>query len=143
MSITAANVGLVLAIDTIFPLPQQVQGFGPDDIYNVPSIKTVEVVIGVDGVLSAGFVFAMVPMTITLQADSESNALFDAWYNQMQAAEDVYEAQGQIRLPSISTRFVMTTGFLTGYVPVPPGKRTLGTRTYELTWNKVVSTPIL
>lgn len=140
-SITSANAVLMLSVPPLFPIPQQIQGFATDDIYDVPQIKSVEVMMGVDGVLSAGFVYIQIPQTITLQADSPSNSFFDTWWTQMQAAQDAYEASGLIRLPSISTKFTQTTGFLTGYKPVPAGKKTLQPRTYEITWARISPAP--
>jgi hypothetical protein len=142
-SITSADAILTLAIDTIFPLPVQLQGFGVDDVYDVPAIRSAETQMGVDGVLSAGFVFVAITQSITLQADSASNALFDAWWNQMQAAKTTYAAQGNIRLNSIKTRFVQTKGFLTSYKPLPAGKRVLQARTHEITWERVAPSPLV
>lgn len=141
MSITAANAVLTLAIAQLFPIPQQLQGFATDDVYDVPTIKSVEVLMGVDGVLSAGFIYAEVPQDIHLQADSPSNAIFDTWWSQMQAARDVYEASGLILLPGLKSKFQQTRGFLTGYKPVPAGKRVLQPRTYQITWERIAPAP--
>lgn len=141
MSITSANSILTLSVETLFPTPQQLQGFGVDDIYDVPAIQSVETRMGVDGVLSAGFVYQAVQQTITLQADSPSNALFDTWWAQMQAAQDVYGASGLILLPGISSKFIMQSGFLTSFKPVPAGKKTLEARTHTITWQRVFPAP--
>lgn len=140
-SITSANAVLAIAVPPLFAVPQQLQGFAVDDVYDVPQIKSVEVAMGVDGVLSGGFVFVQIPQTISLQADSPSNALFDTWWTQMQAAQDVYVANGLIRLPGISTKFTQTRGFLTGYKPAPAAKKTLQPRVYEITWERIVPAP--
>lgn len=140
-SITSANAVLMLSIVPLFPIPQQLQRFATDDVYNVPQIKSVEVMMGVDGVLSGGFVYVQVPVEYTFQADSPSNAIFDTWWTQMQAAKDTYIANGLIRLPSITTRFGMTTGYLTGYTPAPAAKKVLQPRKYEITWESIVPVP--
>lgn len=142
MSITSANAVLMLSIPLLFPIPQQLQGFATDDIYDVPQIKSVEVQMGVDGVLSGGFVHTQITQSITLQADSVSNDIFDTWWTQMQAAQDTYEANGIIQLPSIGTKFAQTKGFLTGYKPLPAGKRILQPRTYEITWERIAPAPV-
>lgn len=140
-SITSANAVLMLTQALLFPIPQQIQGFATDDVYDVPSIKSVEVQMGVDGVLSAGFVYTQVVQTITLQADSLSNKVFDTIWTQMQAAQDAYEIGGLIRLPAIATKFTQSRGFLTGYTPVPAGKRFLQPRRYEITWERIAPSP--
>lgn len=142
MSITSANAVLILAVPPLFPVPQQLQGFAVDDIYDVPQIKSVEVMMGVDGILSAGFVFTQVTQTISLQADSASNDIFDVWWTQMQAAKEVYGASGMITLPGIETKFSQLNGYLTGYKPAPAGKRVLQPRTYEITWQSIQPAPM-
>jgi hypothetical protein len=142
MSITAANAVLTLAIPPLFTVPQQIQGFATDDVYDVPQIKSVEVMMGVDGILSFGFVYVAVPMEVTLQADSLSNQVFDIWWTSMQAAKDSYAANGLIKLPGISTKFTLTNGGLTGYKPAPGGKRVLQPRRFEITFQSIVPAPI-
>jgi hypothetical protein len=141
-SITSSNAVLTLAIATLFPIPQQLHGFGTDDIYDIPRIRSVEIMMGVDGVLSGGFIYAAVPMEITLQADSLSNRIFDTWNSQMQAAGETYIAQGNIRLPGVATKFALLTGFLTGYSPSPAAKKVLQPRRYEITWQKIAPAPV-
>lgn len=140
-SITAANAVLMLAVPPLFPVPQQIQGFSTDDVYNIPQIKSVETMMGVDGVLSGGFVYVQIPQEITLQADSASNRFFDTWWAQMQAAKDVYAAAGLIQLPSVLTKFIQTKGFLTGYSPAPQAKKVLQPRRFEITWESILPAP--
>lgn len=140
--ITSANAVLTLAIATLFPSPVQLQGFGVDDIYDMATVKNVETLMGVDGVLSAGFVWKERVQTITLQADSASNAIFDTWNAQQEANTITYQAQGLIRLPAIATKFLQTAGFLTGYKPAPKAGRILHARTYEITWTRVAPAPV-
>ncbi len=140
-SITDANCALALAIPPIFPVPQQLQGFAADDIFDIPQIRSVEVLMGVDGLLSGGFVYVPIAWEISLQADSLSNQVFDTWWTQMQAAKDVYIAQGIIRLPSINTKFILSNGYLTGYKPAPAAKKILQPRRYELTFNSIAPAP--
>lgn len=140
-TITSADAVLTLAVDIVFPAPVQIQGFAVDDIYNIPSVRSVEVMMGVDGVLSGGFVYTQMPQEITLQADSASNDLFDQWWGQMQANRAVYAASGQILLPSLGRKYTQSNGFLTGYTPAPPGRRVLQPRRYEITWQSIASAP--
>jgi hypothetical protein len=136
-SITSANAVLTLSQPILFPAPQRIQGFSADDIYDMASVRTVETSLGVDGVLSGGFVFAERIQTITLQADSLSNSFFDTIIAQQEGTLTVFEIDGVIILPAISTKFSMVNGFLTGYTPAPAAKKTLQPRRYEITWNRV------
>lgn len=140
-SITSANTTLMLSQPLLFPTPQQIQQFATDDIFDIEEIRSVEVSMGVDGVLSGGFVFAEIPFSIALQANSPSNAFFDIWWTQMVAAQDVYSINGTIKLPGISTKFNMTNGFLTGYKPAPGARKTLQPRRYRITFNNIAPVP--
>ncbi len=139
--ITAANSVLTLSVATLFPTPQQLQGFAADDVYDIARIQSVETLMGVDGVLSAGFVFVEIEQTIRLQADSPSNFVFDTWYTQMVANFTTYAAQGVIRLPNIQSKFTMSNGFLTGYKPAPQARRVLQPREYQIRWNAIAPAP--
>lgn len=141
MSITSANAVLTLSQPILFPSPQRLQGFAADDIYDVDQIKSVEAVMGVDGVLSFGFVYQAVTQNIILQADSQSNDFFDILWSQMQAAQDVYPLNGVIILPGIATKFGMINGGLTEYKPIADAKRTLQPRRFQITWARVFPQP--
>lgn len=141
-TITAANSVLMLSVPLLFPVPQQLQGFMADDIFDTDQIKSVETAMGVDGILSAGFVFVEITQNFALQADSDSNNFFDTWWAQMQAAREVYFANGQIALPAVNKKFTMTRGVLSGYKPTPDAKRTLQGRRFQITWNTVAPSPV-
>jgi hypothetical protein len=140
-TITSANATLTLSQPTLFPAPVKMQQFAVDDVFDTENIRAVETLMGVDGVLSFGFVFVAVVQNIALQANSPSNSFFDVIYTQQQAALDVYPLNGTIILPAISTKFTLSNGALTGYKPTPDGKRTLTPRRFQITWNKIAPAP--
>ena len=82
-SITSANAIIMLTIPDLFPAPQQLQGFAADDVYGVNDLKSAEVLMGVDGKLSGGFVFVPIEWSISFQADSPSLDIFDQWWTAM------------------------------------------------------------
>ncbi len=140
-SVTAADAVLMITIPGIFAVPQQIQGFASDDAFDLPQIRSAEVMMGVDGVLSDGFVFVPFTQTITLQADSASNLLFDTWWAQMQATKSTYRAQALIKLPSITRKYGLLSGTLTGFKPISGVKRLLQPRTHEITYESYVPAP--
>jgi hypothetical protein len=137
MSITSANAIIQIGVAIVFPTPQQMQGFTTDDIYGVGAIKPNEVKIGVDGNMSAGKIWQLIPITYHLQADSPSNDFFDAWKQAEDAAVDTFIANGLIVLPGLGKKFTLFRGSLTNYIPVPPAGNVLRERAFEITWNKV------
>ena len=140
-TITSANATLTLSQPTLFPSPVRMQQFAVDDVFDTENVRSVETLMGVDGVLSFGFVYVAIVSTIALQANSPSNSFFDTIYTQQQAALDVYPMNGTIILPGINTKFTLTNGALTGYKPTPDAKRTLTPRRYQITWQKIAPAP--
>lgn len=138
MSITSANAIIQIAVSVIFPTPQQLQNFSTDNIYDAPSIAPNQVQMGVDGFQSAGKVFVSVPISYDLKADSQSNDFFDTWFSQEEAAQETFTANGLMVLKSVGKKFTLRNGSLTGYVPIPPGGKVLGSRRFEITWEKII-----
>src|SRR5665213_2233738 len=141
-TITSANAVLTLSVSTIFTAPFQLQGFSADDIYTTGPLASAETLMGLDGKLSGGYVHVPVPWNISLQADSASNDLFDQWYQSQQINSEVYEASGVLLLPSISRKWVLTTGYLTSFPPFPDAAKTLRPRRYGMLWQSVSAAPI-
>lgn len=139
--ISAANAVIMLTIPVLNPVPFQIQGFGPDDVFSLDDIELVETSMGVDGTLSGGFVWKEQPMGVTLQADAPSNDYFDDWMQNQMAALRSYPANGIISLPSIGKKLIGTKGFL-GTYKLPDGKRTLTPRRYRIKWQQLTAFPI-
>ena len=135
--ITGATATFVLAIASLFPAPIQLQGFAADDVFTTDPQESAEVLMGVDGFLSTGFVFVPVRQMIALQADSPSNDLFDFWHASMVAAKQAFFAQGNVNLPAINRNWTLINGTLTTYPPVPDGKRLLQPRRFGITWESI------
>lgn len=140
-SVTAADAVLAITIPLLFPIPQQIQGFATDEAFDIPQIRSAEVMMGVDGVMSDGFVFTPFVQSISLQADSASNLLFETWWAQMQATKSTYRCGGLIKLPSVSRKYGLVSGVLTGFKPISNVKRLLQPRTHEITWQTFVPAP--
>jgi hypothetical protein len=136
-SITSANAILMLAIPGLFNVPAQIQQFSAEDIFTTDPIPTAQVAQGVDGVMTAGFVFNPVPMGISLMADSVSNVVFDQWNAAQRKQIDTFYAQGTILLRSVGQKFSLVKGALTSYPTMPNAARTLQPRRFQITWQSV------
>lgn len=141
-SLTAANAVIVLAAPPIISVPFQLQGFSADDVFDTASIESAEAVMGVDGVLSGGFVYVAIKQGFTLQADSASNSFFDNWFLGQKALQDTVIGSGTISLPSLGIKYDLVRGFLTGYKPSPDAKKILQPRKFEITWQSATPSPI-
>lgn len=141
-SITAANAIFMLTIPGVFNSPQQLQGFSADDIFDTDDQTIIQTSMGVDGLLSAGFVFTPTVQSITLQSNSESNSVFDEWNSAQQAALDAIEANGVVVLPSIGRKWQMTRGFLTTWKSIPGAAQVLKPRRFQITWQNAERAPV-
>lgn len=140
-TITAANAVLMLGVASLFPTPQQIQGFAADDVFDTEDLETAELSMGVDGRLSAGFVFNPVKQGFILQADSASNDFFESIFTAERTARDKFSLNGSVLLPAIGKNYTMTNGILSGYKPIADAKKFLQPRKFMITWESVLPSP--
>lgn len=136
-TITSANAQIFLSVEGLYTTPRQIQGFSADNIFGMDSYAPNEVSMGVDGVLSGGFVHVPKPMNITLQADSLSNDFFERWNDYMIRTKEAAIASGITILTATNRKYTMTRGFLTNYSPAPTANKTLQPRAFQITWGSV------
>lgn len=136
--ITAANGVFNLTIPSILAVAQTLQGWSADDAFTTEAIEPVEVVMGIDGYLSAAYQPKPYPQEITLQADSPSLVLFETWAGGMRANKQPYFATGVISLPAISRVYTLTNGVLTSYTPIPDVKKMLQPVKFKITWESII-----
>lgn len=136
-TISASNSTFMLSILALFPIPQQIQGYSTDEAFASEAVEMAEVMKGVDGKMSFGFTPFITPMTVALQADSASNAIFDAWIAAMKAAKEVLPANGIISLPAIKSNYILTNGVLRMGPPFPATRKVLQPRTFTIAWDDI------
>lgn len=140
-TLTAANSVLTLTVAGLFTLGQRLQGFATDDAFTSTAIATADVAMGVDARLSGGYTPVPKPITIALQADSDSNAIFEAWAATQDQLREALEAELGVSIPSIRRRYTCLRGFLTAFPPIPDARRTLGPRRYTVTFESIFAVP--
>lgn len=139
--LTAADAAITLAISGLFDIPQQLQGFSAQNVYETPDVDINETLMGVDGFLSGGYVANPTEQTFELQADSNSNKIFQTWAQTMIANKAVYIASGRTELPSLGEVYISTRGFLISYPPMATVAKIVGPRKYRVRWQSVVIAP--
>lgn len=123
-TLTTANSSIGLVTEALFPQSQRVQGYAADDAFDPDAVENGEYSMGIDGKLSAGFVYNEIPLTITLQADSPSLQMFQQIW--------MYERQNRTKLqqdltisnPSVGYRYDYKSGFMRS-LKAPAGKKIL------------------
>ncbi len=140
-SLTSANVVLMLSVAGLYDSPQQIQGFDVDEATDIDPITVAETKMGVDGVFSAGRIYAEVPQNIMLQADSASVDFFDNWRDAQESSGDIYWGSGTLVLPSVSKIYTLSQGVLKTYAPIPNVRKILQPRKFMITWGRVTGAP--
>lgn len=142
-TLTSANCILILSVTGLFDSGQRIQGFAADDITDTADVQPGEVSMGVDGRLSAGFVPVPIVQNIALQADSQSNDLFESWWGAERSAREKYVASGVLIIPATTRKYTLLRGFLTSMPPTASLKRTLQPRRYGITWERLDPAPYI
>jgi hypothetical protein len=141
-TITSANSSFALVIPGVYSAPQSIQGYATDDAFATEAVEKVEVMMGIDGKASGGYIFNFYKMSVSLQADSSSFDIFSNWQLAQDAVREVITAAATIIIPSIGYKFAMTNGFLTRFQAMPEAKKTLAPLKFEITWEKVIGAKV-
>lgn len=141
-TITSANSQIFLAVSTVFPAAQQIQGYAAEDIFDTDDVELAEVALGLDGRQASGWIPHNVKWRITLMANSPSIAFFEAWIAAQDALQDIYTATGNVLLKGPGRKFALNNGTLTRAKVMPDAKKTLQPVTYEITWESVQPAPV-
>jgi hypothetical protein len=141
--LTGANAVIMLSIAGLFNFPQQLQGFAADDVFDTEALESAETRMGVDGILSAGFVFVPVRQGYALQADSPSIFIFDTWWATQQTTESIFRATGTIIMPALGKQWSLTRGVLHSYIPIPTVKKLAQPQKFGIVWERVIPTIVI
>jgi hypothetical protein len=142
-TITSASSVFMLAVDTVFPVPQQLQGYAVNDAFITEPSEIAETQIGVDGVVVSGWLPRLTRMTITFLASSPSVYLFEQWMAAEDNITDILYATGTISIPALSRKYYLPQGTLSRVQMLPSARRVLEQRVFELNWGyPITSGPI-
>lgn len=137
-TITSANSVFTISIPGLIPVPVQIQGFAVDAAFDMDAADITEVLMGVDGKLSAGYTPQPRKTTIHLQADSDSRDVFDIWASAMRRAKDVYYANASIVMESNGKTYTLTKGVLQNQKDMPDAKKVLNPTDHVIIWESCV-----
>lgn len=146
ISITSANARLTLTVRNTAGVvvgPFTVEGYANDTAFAVETVDAAEALMGVDGKMAVGFLPRITKFTVTLMANSPSNALFEAWDNAQKALGDILVADGFLAAPSLGKAYALVKGALTRLTPIPTARKSFSEPlAYELSWESVTPAPI-
>lgn len=141
-TLTAANTSFTLVVVDIFPAPVPIQGYAMDDVFSFEAVESIETQMGVDGLLSGGWLPTPKKMTITLQADSQSIIIFDTWQQFQEANRDAFIANGVLIFPGLRRVFTLTKGFMSSTTLIPDVRKILQPRKFQITWESILGAPL-
>uniref|UniRef100_A0AAU6W2J3 Tail protein n=4 Tax=unclassified bacterial viruses TaxID=12333 RepID=A0AAU6W2J3_9VIRU len=141
-TITSADASFVISSSDFALAATILEGYGADAAFAAENQDTAELVLGVDGRMSAGWVPRMYPQVITLQADSPSLFIMEGIVAAQDAGRTVFRLNGVINLPGNKFSYTMTRGVLSSGSPMPTAQRVLKERTFTITWESILPVPI-
>lgn len=130
-TLTVADIAITIAVPSVFPVPFPVQGFGPDDVIEFPDVKPVEAIIGVDRRKSSGYIAHLIPVRITLQADSPSIFFLERWWQTLDQVSDDLPGSMNVISPALVKIWSFSNISLTSYPPGPTGKKIFQQQRFE------------
>ena len=141
-TLTAANSVFTISVANLFNTPVTLQGYAADDAFTADAVDQAEIVMGVDGTMSAGFIFNATKMTVTIMPTSPSLAVLNTWRLTQLSSREVYSASATIILPSIGYVYTCNNGILTSGKPFPDVKKVLQSTPYVITWESIIGAPL-
>lgn len=141
-SISSINSTFLLSVGTVFPAPVLIQGYDVDDAFGSEQVKRSEIKKGVDGKFSYGKIQYTVKVDITLQADSLSIPLFEAWAAAEDAIGDNLPCNGILLQPALFLGYTLTTGVMEDFSPFSSAKKVQQPRKFAIIFNTVIGAPL-
>lgn len=123
-TLTVANSSIAITVEALYPASTLLKGYAADNVFEAAAVENGEFSMGIDGKLSAGFVYNPIGFTLTLQADSESIQIFEQIWQYETTNRTKLEVGLTVALPSTGKRYVMKGGFVQSY-KAPAGQRIL------------------
>lgn len=123
-TLTVANSSLIITVEGLYPSGVRLEGYAADNVFETAAVENAEIVMGVDGKLSAGYVFNPIQFTVNLQADSPSLDVFESIWQREASTRDKLRVGFSAALPSTNKRYVLRDGFFQSY-QAPQAQRTL------------------
>jgi len=140
-TLTVANSAIAMTTEALFPSAVALQGYAADDAFETDAVENGEFSMGIDGNLSAGFVFNAVGLTITLQADSPSLDYFEQIYMYEQENRTKLQQDITISIPGKGRRYDYVQGYMVSY-KAPAGKKILQPGVVVFTFKRMQPSPL-
>ena len=136
LDLSVSGITLTLAVPGVVSSTPLV-GYAPDDLYTIEDRDTGETMMGLDGVLSGGYVPAAVIITFKQMANSLTESFFDNWAAAEDQAFVKYPGSAIIVYPGLSKQAILTNGFLRARKPLPDAAKLLQPQTHRVEFQSI------
>lgn len=140
-TLTSANSVMQLVVPGLYDTPQELQGYAADDIFSVGQVSSAESSMGLDGVLSFGWIPQIKQLTLMLQANSPSIPLMDQWIDAQEQAREVFPCSMTISVSGVNMIYNCINGGMTSQTLLPDAKKTLQPRSFVISFGKIQGQP--
>jgi hypothetical protein len=135
-TLTVANSVISATVEALYTSATQLTGYSADDAFDFDAVENGEYQMGIDGTLSAGFVYNEIPFTVTFNADSPSVQIFENIWSYEQSNRTKLAHNWTITLPNLSRRYDLKNGFMKSY-KAPSGKKVLQPAVVQLVFARI------
>lgn len=136
-TIDSANLVYMLSIQGILTTATQLVGFAVDDAFSQGEVDHKELQLGVDAMVGAGWIPALIPQKFMFLASSPSIDIFENWGRTEAQQQTTLVANATVVIPGVQKSYNMINGYLKGYSPMPDAKKVLGPRSFTITWTDI------
>lgn len=141
-TITSANAVFIITVPGIYPQGVKLQGYSAEKAWSSDAQPQTESQMGVDGQKATGWIPAIVPMTITLLANSLSRQVFNNIARAQKVRRDAIIFQGSITLTSTGESFSCVNGSIKDAKLIPDAGKVLQPTDVAVEWQDILPTLI-
>ncbi len=137
LDITSTNSTVILTVEDLFPQGVTLEGFSVDTIVSSDEVTMAEVRMGVDGKLASGYVPSPKSVTISLEANSPSQEVFNIVYGATEVTKKIYKCKLEVTVPSLNRTYNWIDGCIVSGKPTSDVKKTLDPTSWKMTFTSL------
>lgn len=141
-TITSSNAVLILTVEELYPSGVEIQKFAADAAFASSDVTLAETRMGVDGKIAAGYTPSIIPLNISLEADSDSYETMLNILERQQVNQTCYKCTVQVTIPSLGKEFTFENGVMKSGHPMPDAKKVLDPTSWGFEFESMHSSSI-
>lgn len=134
--LTGASAIVTLVVDELYPSGVVIEGFNEDDLMQLDNLTRTEYNMGVDGKLSAGFVYYPIELTLGVMPNHSGYKIFENVAQVQQTLVAPLALSMTIALPGIKRKYTLPNGYVTEFAVMPSVNRLIQPATVGLVFER-------